>query len=381
MASRAAAAVSRSSSRARRAGDAVGDYLIVIPVFNEALTIGPLVARARRHGAVVVVDDGSTDDSGAAATAAGADVIRLSRQRGKGAALRRGFDLALSRGAERVVTLDGDGQHDPDEIPRLLEVAAEHPTAFVIGGRLGVSTAEDPAESGYRVIPTGRLNAMRVAGFFIDWLTGHALRDTQSGFRVYPQALLVAARPRRGGFVLETEMLLRAAALGLPLVETPITAVYHRARRSRFRPLRDGFAVGCYLTGHGLRRWARDVGLVIKRVVAVMGAERRVPRHRELASVTAGHRDNPGAFGLAVAAFVIARTADTWQRWWVDARVIQMREAGVATVALPALAVLAAAQMALGRVGLDPLTPFIRRVYAQDRLARALRRAASPRHA
>jgi glycosyltransferase involved in cell wall biosynthesis len=380
MASRAAAAVSRSSSRARRAGDAVGDHLIVIPVFNEALTIGPLVARARRHGAVVVVDDGSTDDSGAAATAAGADVIRLSRQRGKGAALRRGFDLALSRGAERVVTLDGDGQHDPDEIPRLLEVAAEHPTAFVIGGRLGVSAAEDPAEPGYRVIPTGRLNAMRVAGFFIDWLTGHALRDTQSGFRIYPQALLVAARPRRGGFVLETEMLLRAAALGLPLVETPITAVYHRARRSRFRPLRDGFAVGCYLTGHGLRRWARDVGLVIKRVVGVMGAERRVPRHRELASVTAGHRDNPGAFGLAVAAFVIARTADTWQRWWVDARVIQMREAGVATAALPALAVLAVAQMALGRVGLDPLTPFIRRVYAQDRLARALRRAASPRH-
>ena len=80
MASPAAAAASRSSSRARPAGDAVGDHLIVIPVFNEASTIGPLVARARRHGAVVVVDDGSTDDSGAAAAGAGADVIRLPRQ-------------------------------------------------------------------------------------------------------------------------------------------------------------------------------------------------------------------------------------------------------------------------------------------------------------
>jgi glycosyltransferase involved in cell wall biosynthesis len=376
MVSLAAGSAPRSSSRARPAGDAVGDHLIVIPVFNEASTIGPLVARARRHGAVVVVDDGSTDDSGAAAAEAGADVIRLPRQRGKGEALRRGFDVALARGAERVVTLDGDGQHDPDEIPRLLEVATEHPTAFVIGGRLGVGATEDPAEPGYRVIPTARLNAMRVAGFFIDWLSGHALRDTQSGFRVYPQALLVAARPRRGGFVLETEMLLRAAALGLPLVETPITAVYHRARRSRFRPLRDGFAVGCYLTGHGLRRWAHDTALVIKRVVGVMGAERRVPRHRELAAATAGHRDSPGGFGLAVAAFVISRTADTWQRWWIDARVIQMREAGIATAALPALAGLAVAQVVLGQAGLDPLTPFIHRVYAQDRLGRALRRHA-----
>src|SRR4030095_14859029 len=69
-----------------------------------------------------------------------------------------------------------------------------------------------------------------------------------------------------GGCALETEMRRRAAALGLPLVETPITAVYHRARRSRFRPLRDGFAVGCYLTGHGLRRLAPRGGLGDKRV-------------------------------------------------------------------------------------------------------------------
>jgi glycosyltransferase involved in cell wall biosynthesis len=359
----------------------VGDHLIVIPVFNEAATIADLVSRARRHGAVIVVDDGSSDNSGAAAAAAGADVLRLPRQRGKGAALRRGFGAALARGAERVVTLDGDGQHDPAEIPRLLEAAAEHPKALVIGGRLGVGPVEDPAEPGYRVIPLARLNAMRVAGFFIDWLTGHALRDTQSGFRVYPLALLAAAPPRRGGFVLETEMLLRAAALGLPLVETSITAVYHPERQSRFRPLRDGLAVGAYLAGQGMRRWGRDIGQVAARLVGVMGAARRVPRHRELATATAGQRDNPGAFGAAVAAFVVARTATTWQRWWHDARVIQMREAGLATAALPVLLTLALAQPALGRAGRDPLTPFVRRVYAQDRLARALRRVSARRHA
>jgi hypothetical protein len=376
-----AAAAPRSSSRARPSGDAVGDHLIVIPVFNEAATIADLVSRARRYGAVIVVDDGSSDDSGAAAAAAGADVLRLPRQRGKGEALRRGFDAALARGAERVVTLDGDGQHDPDEIPRLLEAAAEHPCALVIGGRLGAGPVEDPAEPGYRVIPRDRLNAMRVAGFFIDWLSGHALRDTQSGFRVYPLPLLTATPSGRGGFVLETEMILRAAALGLPLVETPITAVHHVGRRSRFRPVRDGLAVGVYLGGQGLRRWGRDLALVVARLVGVMRAERRVPRHRELATATAGHRDNPADFMLAVAAFAMARTAATWQCWWHDARAVQMREAALATAALPVLLALALVQPALGRVGRDPLTPFVRRVYAQERLARALHHVSTNRHA
>jgi glycosyltransferase involved in cell wall biosynthesis len=376
-----AAAARRSSSRARPPGDAVGDHLIVIPVFNEAATITDLVSRARRYGAVIVVDDGSSDDSGAAAAAAGADVLRLPRQRGKGEALRRGFDAALARGAERVVTLDGDGQHDPDEIPRLLEAAAEHPSALVIGGRLGAGPVEDPAEPGYRVIPRDRLNAMRVAGFFIDWLSGHALRDTQSGFRVYPLPLLTATPSRRGGFVLETEMILRAAALGLPLVETPITALHHAGRRSRFRPLRDGLAVGVYLGGQGIRRWRRDLALVVGRLIGVMLAERRVPRHRELASATAGHRDNPAAFMLAVAAFAMARTAVTWQRWWHDARAVQMREAALATAALPVLLALALVQPVLGRAGRDPLTSFICRVYTQDRIARALRRVVVKRHA
>jgi glycosyltransferase involved in cell wall biosynthesis len=351
----------------------VADHLIVIPVFNEAATIEGLVIRARAHGTVVVVDDGSSDASAAVAARAGAELVRLPRQRGKGEALRRGFDAALARGAERVVTLDGDGQHDPDEIPRLLEVSLGHPDALVVGGRLGHGPDGNPDEPGYRVIPRERLNAMRVAGFFIDWLTGYALRDTQSGFRVYPLPLLTAARGRRGGFVFETEMLLRAAALGLPLVETPITAVHHANRRSRFRPLRDGIAVTAFLTAKGAWRWVCDFAMVLSALVRPFLGERRKTRHREVMAATAGTRDNFGAFMLGVAAFALARTADTWARWWHDPRAIQIREAGLATAALPLLVVLALAQGVLGRAGRDPLTPFIRRVYAQDRLARALR--------
>ena len=157
------------------------DHLIVIPVFNEAATIGDIVERARLHGPVLVVDDGSTDRSAALAAAAGAEVVSLGRRRGKGAALRYAFAAALERRADWVVTLDGDGQHDPDEIPRLLKGAVEEPGALVIGGRLS-RLADAPG----RVMPAGRLAALRVAGFFIDWLGGVPVADTQSGFRVYP---------------------------------------------------------------------------------------------------------------------------------------------------------------------------------------------------
>jgi hypothetical protein len=351
----------------------VGDHLIVIPVCNEAATIEGVVVRARAHGTVVVVDDGSSDASAAVAASAGAELVRLPRRRGKGEALRRGFDAALARGAERVVTLDGDGQHDPDEIPRLLEASAEHPDALVVGGRLGHGPDGNPDEPGYRVIPRGRLNAMRVAGFFIDWLTGYALRDTQSGFRVYPLPLLAAARGRRGGFVFETEMLLRATALGLRLVETPITAVYHANRRSHFRPLRDGVAVTAFLVAKGAGRWARDCVMVLAAFVRPFLAERRIARHRDLVATTSGMRHNPGAFGLSVVAFALARTVDTWERWWHDPRALQIREAGLATLALPVLLGLALAQGVVGHAGRDVLSPFVRRVYAQDRLARALR--------
>src|SRR5262249_41435306 len=91
-----------------RRGGRVSDHVIVIPVYNEAPTIGVVVREARPHGDVLVVDDGSTDGAGAAAAAAGAVVVRLPRRSGKAAALPRGVEVALSRGAPRVVTVDGD---------------------------------------------------------------------------------------------------------------------------------------------------------------------------------------------------------------------------------------------------------------------------------
>ncbi|HXA97838.1 MAG TPA: tryptophan 7-halogenase [Candidatus Dormibacteraeota bacterium] len=349
--------------------------LIVIPVFNEAATVGDIVERARLHGPVLVVDDGSTDRSAAAAAAAGAEVIALGGRRGKGAALRRGFAEGLRRGVERVVTLDGDGQHDPDDIPRLLKAAVEEPRSLVIGGRLA-----GLAERSERVMPVGRLAALRVAGFFIDWLSGVAVADTQSGFRVYPSALLSSVSPRRGGFVLESEMLLRAAAGGFPVIEVPIAPIHFEDRRSRFRPARDGVAVGGFLAGRIVWRWIREVTAGALWLLGIFSPSRLRARHREMYQFAAPQRSNPPGWALAVGTFVADRAVRTVERGWRSAHARGLRMAGLATAATPVMLALALSRRALAALGVDWLTPAARRLYPQESLARTLE-APAPRAA
>jgi flavin-dependent dehydrogenase len=345
----------------------VSDTLVLIPVFNEAATIGDIVERARLHGPVLVVDDGSTDATAARAAAAGAEVVTLEARRGKGAALRRGFAEARRRGVARVVTLDGDGQHEPDEIPRLLKVAIEEPAALVIGGRLTGLT-----ESPGRVIPAARLAALRVAGFFIDWLSGVAVLDTQSGFRVYPASLLAAVSPRRGGFVLETEMLLRAADRGVTIREVPVTPIHFEDRRSRFRPARDGLAVGTYLAGRIVSRWAREGAAGAAWVVGIFSPTRLRQRHREMYQFAGPHRTNPPGWALAVGTFVADRALRTAERGWRSAHARGLRLAAAATAATPLLLGLALGRRALALVGADPLGAVVRTLYSQDALAATL---------
>jgi GT2 family glycosyltransferase len=345
----------------------MSDHLIVIPVHNEAGTIGDVVRGAARHGDVLVVDDGSTDGSSEVASSAGADVIRLTRRGGKGAALRRGLTEALARDAQRVVTMDGDGQHDPDDLPRLLAAATQAPDALVIGGRLGGIGERAAAVP----LPTNRVAAIRVAGFFINWLTGAAVSDTQSGFRVYPAGLIGAVRPRREGFVLESEMLVGAAAHGWRLVEVPVAAIHFAERRSRFRPVRDGTAVGTYLAARIARRWCREAWLIVRALCRPFTAARRRPRHRDLAEFTASHRHHPAALAAAVGVFTVDCTLALWRDWLRDPRVRRMRIAAVATAVTPALLALALATPALRRLGLDPIGAFVDRFYSQERLAGA----------
>ena len=228
--------------------------VVVIPVHNEASTIVSVVRAARAYLPVIVVDDASDDGSGALAAAAGATVLTLSRQRGKGAALRHGFAEALRQGAATVVTLDGDGQHDPHDIPRLLAASQRYPESLIIGGRL------DNAET----MPRARLYAIAAVSRWINWLGQCAVRDTQSGLRLYPAAVLRTLPVRHRGFLFESALLLKASQTGWPVCEIPIRAVYPPGRASQYRPLRDSIPIIAYLLYQGLRFWLTQLRLACR---------------------------------------------------------------------------------------------------------------------
>jgi glycosyltransferase involved in cell wall biosynthesis len=229
---------------------------VLIPAFNEAATIRGLAERALAAVPnVIVVDDGSTD--GTAARLAGLPVTVLSNERnlGKAASLWRGLDHAMAQGAARVVTLDGDGQHNPDDIGRLLHVADLFPRHIVIGARL----------HDRKNFPPRRYYANQFARFWISWAAGDAIADTQSGFRVYPAHLLsrlTHADVSWGRFVFESEILIAAGALGVRSVAVSIPGIYPPcARASHFRPVVDIARIVAMVAGRLLRRGMNPVGL------------------------------------------------------------------------------------------------------------------------
>jgi glycosyltransferase involved in cell wall biosynthesis len=226
------------------------DLVVVIPIFNEAATVGGLICRLRRLAPVVVVDDGSTDEGATRALAAGAArVIRRARREGKGAALKAGFAEALRMGAAAVATLDGDGQHDPSDLPRLAAASRRAPRALILGDRL---TAAWPAQG-----PRARLAAVRLADRAVRWITGTRIRDSQCGFRIYPAPLLQAVPLREERFVLETEVLIAAARGGHELRSVPVRPIYFEGRESRFRPWSDGSRIAWYLAREATRELGR----------------------------------------------------------------------------------------------------------------------------
>ena len=198
--------------------------LAVIPAFQEGPRIAAVVEASCRHLQVVVVDDGSTDDTATRADGAGATVLRQVLNAGKGAALRAGFRYALEHGAEAVITLDGDGQHDPDEIPAFLRAYEAAQPALVIGRR------------DFRRMPPVRRLSNALGGLLLSAAVGQHVPDNQSGYRLIGRQLMTALLDsREAGFEFEVEMVARCIALGLPIAWVPIRTIY-AGEPSHIRP-------------------------------------------------------------------------------------------------------------------------------------------------
>jgi glycosyltransferase involved in cell wall biosynthesis len=199
---------------------------------NAAATVGDVVESlaAALDVPVLVVDDGSTDATAERARAAGASVIRHEQNLGKGAAIRTGLREALRRGQAVAVTVDADGQHPASSAREVLLENAD-PHALVLGVR---DLLRDGA-------PRSNRFGNGVSNFFLSRFTGRKLRDTQCGLRRYPVAATLDLGCRATGFAFEAEVILRALARGLPLVEVPIGVVYTQepSRRTHFRSVRD----------------------------------------------------------------------------------------------------------------------------------------------
>jgi glycosyltransferase involved in cell wall biosynthesis len=206
----------------------------VIPAYNEAATIRDVAARALRFlNDVIVVNDGSTDSTAAALEGLAVTVVSNPTNLGKGASLWRGFAIALAEGADAVITLDGDAQHRPEDIPRLAAVAAAQPGRIIIGARLWQKDR----------VPPLRYFGNRFANFWVAWGAGFPVADSQSGFRLYPASLLRTIDLFHGPgarFAFESEILIEAGRAGVPSAAVPIPAIYPpNARASHYRSAVD----------------------------------------------------------------------------------------------------------------------------------------------
>jgi glycosyltransferase involved in cell wall biosynthesis len=206
---------------------------IVIPAYNHGAQVRKVVEKCLQFRLpVVVVDDGSTDSTpDVLAPLSGVTVIRHKKNQGKGASLLTGFAAVLQL-ADWAITIDADGQHDPEDILSLTRAVTGRQRPLVIGRR---------AEMGHKNVPWTSRWGRRFANFWVWASCGRWLSDSQSGFRIYPlpETLHLGTKAKR--FQFEVEVLVRAVWRGIPIIEAPIHAIYGppEERVSHFRPWLD----------------------------------------------------------------------------------------------------------------------------------------------
>lgn len=206
------------------------NFCAVIPCFNEALHIRRVVTGAREFvRTVIVVDDGSTDATAVEARAAGAMVLALPRNTGKGAALKAGFAWATEHGFHAALTLDGDGQHDTSEIPAFLEAFERGDCDVVIGNRM----------TDTRAMPFMRRHTNRFTSAVISRLARQRLWDTQCGFRLIALDFWKKIKLDTRRYEMESELLIRASLAGARIAQVKVKTIYFKSAQSKIRPIAD----------------------------------------------------------------------------------------------------------------------------------------------
>ncbi|MBU1863498.1 MAG: glycosyltransferase family 2 protein [Candidatus Omnitrophica bacterium] len=189
----------------------------LIPVFNQESTIKNVVIKTRQYiPIVVVIDDGSYDNTADEAIAGGAIILRNELNQGKGAALKKGFGYACDNNYDAVITLDGDGQHDPEDIAHLLSRIDK--ADIIIGSRI---------ENSHNM-PRLTLIANIILSRIISLLSQQSAHDSQSGFRLIKTSVLKHIRLITNRYEMETELLIKAHRNGFTSIEVPIKTIYYK---------------------------------------------------------------------------------------------------------------------------------------------------------
>lgn len=207
---------------------------IVIPTYNNASTLKHVIQQVLQfHQKIIVVNDGSTDNTLEILQGLSLiEVISYARNKGKGYALKCGFRKALDLGFEYAITIDSDGQHLPEDLPAFAKAIQESPHALIVGTRTLQATENVPAKNSF---------ANRFSNFWYQLQTGIKLKDTQSGFRLYPLNFIKGRRFFSTKYEFELELLVRAAWNSVNIISIPINVYYapEHERISHFRPFRD----------------------------------------------------------------------------------------------------------------------------------------------
>lgn len=191
--------------------------ITIIPVYNEEVAIKNVVKSALRYSDVMVVDDGSTDNTSQLAKESGAILVKHSQNRGKGAAIKTGLKTGLEEGCDTFIVLDGDGQHNPQDIPSL--ISAINGAGVVIGSRFKNNLPEN--------IPIQRKLSNAFTTKLMGYVTGYNLTDSQCGFRaISKDAAKLFLNIKYDDYVYESEMFYVASKNNIIIKEAPISCKY-----------------------------------------------------------------------------------------------------------------------------------------------------------